>query len=182
MPVHALDGAVLVGDAGIVAARLHAIVGTQGIVAPGQVLTGVAIQIAEGSGEAVAAMLTWSTTERPESVLQPLGERDIALAAEHHVGMLEAGIGEPEVIEPVIERLTGDGDGKIGHVGEVGQAHASGLVHLAEDDLLLGAMCLLASGLWLFSRGDLEGISCRECGALRRLVPQNALLCAYRPC
>jgi hypothetical protein len=54
--------------------------------------------------------------------------------------MLEARIGEPEVIKPVIEGLTCDGHGEIAHGGEVGQAHASGLVHLAEDDLLLGAV------------------------------------------
>ena len=85
-------------------------------------------------------MLARSAAERPEGVLQPLGEGDIALAAEHDMGMLEAGIGEPEVIEPVVERLAGDGDGKIAHVGEVGQAHAPGLVDLAEDDLLLGTV------------------------------------------
>ena len=140
MAVRALDGAVLVGDAGIVAARLHAVMGAQRIVAPGQVLAGVAIQIAEGGREAVAAMLTRGAAERPEGVLQALGQGDIALAAEHDMGMLEAGIGEPEVIEPMIERLAGDGDGEFGHVGEVGQAHAPGLVHLAEDDLLLGTM------------------------------------------
>ena len=49
-------------------------------------------------------MLARRAAERPEGVLQPFGERDIALAAEHHMGMLEARIGEPEVIEPVIER------------------------------------------------------------------------------
>jgi hypothetical protein len=35
------------------------------------------------------------------------------------MGVLEARIDQAEVIEPVIERLAGDGDRQIGHVGEV---------------------------------------------------------------
>jgi len=34
--------------------------------------------------------------------------------------MLKTGIGEPEVIEPVIEPRTRDGDAEVAHVGEVG--------------------------------------------------------------
>lgn len=44
------------------------------------------------------------------------------------------------MVEPVSERLTGDGDAEVVGVGEVRQRLASGLVDLAEDDLLLGAM------------------------------------------
>ena len=54
--------------------------------------------------------------------------------------VLEARIGEPEVIEPVIEGLARHRDGEIGHIGEVGQARAPGLVHLTENDLLLRAV------------------------------------------
>ena len=54
--------------------------------------------------------------------------------------MLEAGIGEPEVVETVIERRAGDRDGEIAHIGEVGQAHTPRLVDLAENDLLLRAV------------------------------------------
>ena len=56
------------------------------------------------------------------------------------MGMLEARIGQPEVVEPVLEGLAGDGDREVAHVGEVGQDEPPGLVHLAEDDLLLGAV------------------------------------------
>ena len=52
--------------------------------------------------------------------------------------MLEAGVDEPEVIQPVIQLLPGHGDGQISHIGEVRQPHAAGLVHLAEHHLLLG--------------------------------------------
>jgi hypothetical protein len=36
------------------------------------------------------------------------------------MGMLKTGIGEPEVIEPVIELRTRDRDAEVAHVGEVG--------------------------------------------------------------
>ena len=51
--------------------------------------------------------------------------------------MLEAGIGEPEVIEPMIERRPRDGDAELAHIGEVGQSDPAGLMCLAEDNLLL---------------------------------------------
>jgi hypothetical protein len=44
----------------------------------------------------------------------------------YSMGMREAREGQPEVIEPVIERLTCDRDAKPAHVGEVGQAYAAG--------------------------------------------------------
>ena len=54
--------------------------------------------------------------------------------------MLEAGIGQAEVVETVVERRAGDGDGEIAHLGEVGQTHAPRFVDLAKDDLLVRAM------------------------------------------
>jgi hypothetical protein len=51
--------------------------------------------------------------------------------------MLEARVGEPEVVEPMIERDTGDGGADGIHVGEVRQADPPGLMDLAEDNLLL---------------------------------------------
>ena len=131
---------VLVGEAGVVARRRHAVVGAERLVASGQVLLGSFIEVAEGGREAVGAVLAWGAAERPEGVLQALGERHEALAAEHDVGVLEARVGEPEVVEPVIEGLAGDRDAEVGHVGEVREAEAARLVGLAEDDVLLGAV------------------------------------------
>src|SRR5581483_1995226 len=75
-------------------------------------------------------------TERPQRVLQALGQRHEALASEHNVSMLEAGEREAEVIETMIERLTGDGDAERARVGEVGQTQPPRLVLLAEDHVL----------------------------------------------
>jgi len=82
-------------------------------------------------------VLAGRAAQAPERILHLLSQRHEALAAQHHVGMLEARVGEPGVIEPVIERDPGDGDAGGIHVGEVRQADPPGLVDLAEDDLLL---------------------------------------------
>ena len=57
MAVRALDRAVLVRDAGVVAGRRHAVVAHQPLVALRQVLLGVAVEVAERRRQAVAAML-----------------------------------------------------------------------------------------------------------------------------
>jgi hypothetical protein len=85
-------------------------------------------------------MLPRRTSERPQRVLQPLGQRYVALPAEDHVRMLEARAGEAEVIEPMIERDAGDADRQVAHLGKIRQPHPPGLMHLAEDDLALGPM------------------------------------------
>ena len=48
--------------------------------------------------------------QAPKRVLKSLGQGDEALAAEHDMGVFEAGMGQPEMIEPVRERRTCDGD------------------------------------------------------------------------
>ena len=136
----ALDRAVLVRDAGIVARRRHAVMGTQLLVAPGEVLLGVTIEVAERRRQAVAAMLFRHAAERPQRILQAFGERHKTLAAEHHMGMLEARERQPEVVEPMIERLTRDRDAEPAHVGEVRQAHPSRRVLLAENHIAAGAV------------------------------------------
>jgi hypothetical protein len=138
--VRALDRAVLVREPGVVAAGCHAVVGAQRVVAPGQVLGRVAPEVAEGGREAVAAVLARRAAERPERVLQALGQRHMALTAEHDMGVLETRAGQPEVVQPVLERLAGDGDAEVAHVGEVRQAEPAGLVQLAEEHLLLRAV------------------------------------------
>ncbi len=98
------------------------------------------IEIAEGGRQAVAAMLQRGAAERPQRILQPLGQCHEALTAEHDMGMLPAREGQAEVIEPVIERHTGDADAVIAHVGEIGQPQPARRMLLPEDDVLLGAV------------------------------------------
>ena len=64
-----LDGAVLVGNAGVVAGRRHAVVGAQRLIALSLILQGIALEIAERRREAVAAMLERRAAKRPERVL-----------------------------------------------------------------------------------------------------------------
>jgi len=85
-------------------------------------------------------MLPRRPAERPQGILQAFGQGDEALATEHDMGVLKPGIGEPEVVEAMIERHARDGDPGLAHLGEVGQADLAGLVSLAEDDLLLLAV------------------------------------------
>ena len=56
------------------------------------------------------------------------------------MGVLEAGVGEPEVIQPVIEHRARNRHAEIGHVGEIRQPHAAGFLDLAEDHLLVRPM------------------------------------------
>ena len=79
--------------------------GAQLLVAPGEVLLGLTIEIAERRRQAVAAVLLRHAAQRPQRVLQAFGQRHEALAAEHDMGMLEARECQPEVIEPMIERV-----------------------------------------------------------------------------
>ena len=137
MAMRALDGAVLMGNAAVVAARDHAVMAAQVLIAAGQVLGGIPVQVAESRRQAVAAMIRRRPAERPESVLQSFGQGDEALAAQDDMGMLPAGISQAEVEEAVIERLSGNGHSGIGHVGEVRQAHPAGLMLLPEDDVLV---------------------------------------------
>lgn len=63
MTMSALDSAVLMGNAAIVAARRHAVVGAERLIAAGEIVLGLAIEIAEGRGQAVASMLVWRTAQ-----------------------------------------------------------------------------------------------------------------------
>ena len=57
-------------------------------------------------------MLQRRAAERPQRILQSLGQRHEALAAEHDMGVLPARESQAEVIEPMIERHAGDADAR----------------------------------------------------------------------
>lgn len=135
-----LDRAVLVRLAGVVAAGRHAVVDTEGLIAAGDVLGRHAVEVTVRGREAVGAMLARNAAQRPEGVLQVLAQGGEALAAKHDGDMLPAAIGENEMVEPVGQGLTGDGDGEFPGVDEVRQRHPAGLGHPTEDDVPFRAM------------------------------------------
>jgi hypothetical protein len=138
MAVRAFDRAVLVRQTPIVAGRLHTVMRAQRLVAPGLILPCVLVEVAEGSRQAVAAMLQRGPAERPQRILQTLRQGHEALTSEHDMRMFPAREGQAEVIEPVIERHAGDADAVIAHVGEIGQAQPTRRGLLPEDNVLLG--------------------------------------------
>ena len=85
-------------------------------------------------------MLQRGSTERPQCVLQALGQCHKALTAEHDRSVLPPREGQTEVIEPVIQRHTGDADAVIAHLGEIGKPQPARRMLLPEDDVLLGAV------------------------------------------
>jgi hypothetical protein len=98
------------------------------------------IEIAERRRQAVAAVLFRRAAQRPHRVLQAFRERDKTLAAEDQIGMLEAGESQPEVVEPMIERLARDGDAEPAHVGEVRQAQPRRRMLLTKDHVAVGTL------------------------------------------
>src|SRR5688572_19195532 len=85
-------------------------------------------------------MLLGHPSECPQRVLQALCQRHEALAAKDNVCVLEAGERQPEVVEPMVERLPSNGDAELAHVGEVGKAEPAWWMLLPEDDILLGTI------------------------------------------
>ena len=79
MAVAALDGAVLVRDAAVVAGGQHAEMGDERLEAPGEVV-GVGLgEVAERRRETVAAMLERGTAEQAQRALQAAGQGGVAL-------------------------------------------------------------------------------------------------------
>src|SRR5216684_5098872 len=98
MAMRTLNRTILVRNTEIVAGGCHIVVTHQRLIAQRQILLSVAVQVAECRRETIAAMLARRSPQHPQRILQTLGQRDKALAAEHDVGMLEAREGEPEVV------------------------------------------------------------------------------------
>jgi hypothetical protein len=140
MSVLTFDGAVLVRHPGVVAGRYHLVVRAQRLIATGLVEPGIVIEIAERGRETVGAVLDRHAAERPKGVLQADGERGETLAPQHRLGMLPSRVGQHEVIQPMIQRLAGNADADIGHVGEIRLRLLSRHMVLTEDHLAIGAV------------------------------------------
>ena len=85
-------------------------------------------------------MLDRHAAQRPECVLQADRKRGEAFAADDRLSMLPGGVGQGEVIQPMNQRLAGDADPEVTHVGEVGQSLLPRSVVLTEDHLAVGAV------------------------------------------
>src|SRR5487761_2356363 len=98
----ALDGAILVRDATVVAGRHHTEMDDERREAPGQVFGIRQSQIPEGRRKAVAAMLPRNAAKLAQRILQAAGQRRVALTTQHDLSMLETGKGEREVVKPML--------------------------------------------------------------------------------
>ena len=84
------DAAVLIGDAGIVAGGLHAVVPAQIVIALGEIELRGAVQVLESGRQRVGSVLAGDAAQLPKRILQPFGDSGKALAAEDHPHMLPA--------------------------------------------------------------------------------------------
>ena len=87
--------------------------------------------------EAVGAVLQRRPSQAPQGLLQPLCQGAERFPAQHHRDVAPAAVGEPEVVETVLKRLSGDRHRDVLELGEVRQTLPPRLLHLAEHDLLV---------------------------------------------
>ena len=140
MSVGRFNAAILVRHAGVVAGGGHSIVARQLVIAAGEIELSLTIEVLERRRQRVGPMLAGGAPKLPQGILQALRKGAEALAAEDHVGMLPATVGQPEMVEAVGKGLAGDGHAKLVGDGEIRQALTSGIVPLGEEHLLVGAM------------------------------------------
>ena len=127
-----LDIPVLVGLPGLDRLAFEPVVGEQSLVASSEQLgSGVAV---DRRGQAIGAVSPGDSSQFPQGVLQALAEALEALGEADGAG-LPVGVGEHEVIDQVVERLTQDGDPELGHAGEIRFGEPTRLVDLREEYL-----------------------------------------------
>jgi hypothetical protein len=128
-----LDVAILVGLPRLDRLGFEAVMGHQGLISPGEhfrLRIGV-----DRRGQAIGAVPPGNPSQFPQGVLQPFAEALEALGEADRAG-LPVGIRQHEVVDQMVERLAGDGDAEIGHVGEVTLGEPARLVGLCEEHLL----------------------------------------------
>jgi hypothetical protein len=119
VPVGRFHGTVLVADTAVVACGRHPVVRTQGFVALCEVSAGFNREVLIGRREAVGTVLQGCPAKTPQGPLQPLGQGAEGLPAQNHRDMAPAAVGEPKVVETVLQWLTGDGHRGVLELGEV---------------------------------------------------------------
>jgi hypothetical protein len=128
-----LDISVLVGLPRLDRLALELVMRQQSLVSPSEHF-GFWVAVDRG-GQAIGAVSPGNSSQFPQGVLQALAETLEALGEADGAG-LPVGVGQHEVIDHVIERLTEDGDAELGHAGEVALGEPPRLMDLGEEDLL----------------------------------------------
>jgi hypothetical protein len=127
------DVAVLVAATGLDRLPFEAIVTQQRLVALRELGTRRARW--NRSREPIRAVNGRHATQLRQRVLQAIGQR-LERLGEADRARLPVRVGQHEVVDQVIERLTRDGHAQIGHVREVGRAQPTRRVNLREEHLL----------------------------------------------
>ena len=117
--VRTFDRTVLVRDALVIAGWRHPVMSAQFLVAMRQIDLGIGIEVAEGGRKAVAAVIERRAANGPQGVLKAFRQSDEAFAARDDMRVLKTRPDQPEVIEQMVERLTGDLHAKAAHVGRM---------------------------------------------------------------
>ena len=146
MPVRALNRAVLVGDATVVASSRDPEIGAELAVAAGEILGVATVTSVEVAGaETVGAMLRRHPAAGAQGVLQGLGQSDKALAPVDHRHMAPATERQAEMEQPVLQHFSCDRDRL---ALEPGVKHHRKLSHFRHRKV-----CHPRPGLWCRFRG-----------------------------
>ena len=127
------DVAVLVPVPGLDRLPVEAVVLQQRLIPLGELRTRRARR--DRGREPIGAVNGGHAAEFGQRVLQPVGQRLERLGEAHRAG-LPIRVGEYEVVDQVLERLTVDGHPQIGHVREIGGTQPTGRVNLGEEYFL----------------------------------------------
>jgi len=101
----------------------------------GHIRPGGRIEVAECRRKTVCAVPIRRATCRPEGILQPLGQGNMAFPTQGDRGMFEARPRQAEVEQPVRQGLTANRDTKTRQVGKVRKPQPAGLMDLPKDDV-----------------------------------------------
>ena len=126
-----LDVTVLVGLANVDPLRNDSVVLHQ--VAISRVELAIVGKVVDRRAQTIAAMLARHASQLPQSVLKTAAEGLEGLGETNRNG-LPIGVGQREMVEQVIERLTGDRNPQGIHVREVRRPQVAGKVDLGKHD------------------------------------------------
>ena len=125
-------------DASVVAGRLQPVMPAECRVGLGLVLA--IREIAVGGREAIGAMFAGHAAELPERLLETFRQGREALAAGNRLDEPPSGIGKPEMVDEMRERLSRQGDAERSGMGEVRERLPPGRVILAEDQFTVRSL------------------------------------------